>query len=351
MMWRTSPPARAGDRVGLAAQAERVAVVAPLRLDDLELARDRGLQADEEQPARRAVVRGAVGQRRAVGHPAAQDPVARGEPALPAERVARVRAPHVGAARAAQPERVVAVAEVVGALACRCRAPGRGRRGAAPAGCRRASARPAWPRRAPRRAAGARACSASWARKPATSWWSLRHTMKLALRSKGAGGAGARAAVLVLVAQDELARLDRAPARAAQRPPRHALVGDPLAADVLAGDALDGRLREAVGEAEVLALLAEQPGRLRVGELEPAALGAQLALPAPAPRPRAPRRSGRARRRGPRGRAARRSQVPGSSPRRSARAAMPSRTSCGEAVEDPRRQLERRERAEARARR
>ena len=69
--------------------------------------------------------------------------------------------------------------------------------------------------------------------------------------------------------------------RAAQRPPRHALVGDPLAADVLAGHALDGGLGEAVGEAEVLALLAQQRRRLHVRELEPAALGAQLALPAP----------------------------------------------------------------------
>ena len=51
----------AGDGIGLAAQAERVAVVAPLRLDDLELARDRGLQADEEQPAVCAVVTSQIG--------------------------------------------------------------------------------------------------------------------------------------------------------------------------------------------------------------------------------------------------------------------------------------------------
>ena len=271
---------------------------------------------------------GAVGQGRPVGHAPAQDPVARGQPPLPAQRVAGVGAPHVGAARAAQAELVVAVAEVVGAQLVVAEL----RVGAVGAQDERAAVAPA-PDELGRDELlvelqalgllgelGAEAGDVLVQLAP-------HHVARVAVEGRGRRGRGP--AVLVLVAQDELARLDRAPSRAAQRPPRHALVRDPLAADVLAGDALDGRLREAVGEAEVLALLAEQGGRLHVGRARARCPARAARAPSAPPRPRAPRRSARARRGGPRGRAGRRSHVPGSSPRRSARAAMPSRTSCG----------------------
>src|SRR5262245_28660299 len=95
--------ARAGDRIGLAAEPEGVAVVAPLRLDDLELPRDRGLHADEQQPALLAVVLRAVRQLRPVRHAPAQDPMTRAQAALPLQGVAGIRAANVRAARALQP--------------------------------------------------------------------------------------------------------------------------------------------------------------------------------------------------------------------------------------------------------
>ena len=96
-------PVRLADQeVLVAAEAERVAVVDPERLDRLELAPDVGLEADEDQPAVDAVVLGrARRQRRAVGAAAADDPVAVGQPPVEeAGRVARVGAADVGAERA-----------------------------------------------------------------------------------------------------------------------------------------------------------------------------------------------------------------------------------------------------------
>ena len=94
----------ADQEVLVGAEAERVAVVDPQRLDGLELAPDVGLEADEDQAAVDAVVVDTPGgERRAVGAAAADDPVAVGEPAVvEAEAVARVRAADVGAERAAQ---------------------------------------------------------------------------------------------------------------------------------------------------------------------------------------------------------------------------------------------------------
>src|SRR4051794_22279502 len=105
----------ADQEVLVAAEAERVAVVHPERLDGLELAPDVGLEADEDQPAVLAVVLAGAGrQQRAVGAAPADDAVAFDEPAAEeAGRVARVGPADVGPVRAAQAERVVRVAEVV----------------------------------------------------------------------------------------------------------------------------------------------------------------------------------------------------------------------------------------------
>src|SRR3954463_7741857 len=86
----------------VAAEAERVAVVDPERLDGLELAPDVGLEAHEDQAAVLAVVVGATGRElRAVGTAAADDPVAVGQPAVEeAARVTRVGAADVGPVRA-----------------------------------------------------------------------------------------------------------------------------------------------------------------------------------------------------------------------------------------------------------
>src|SRR3954454_17347890 len=105
----------ADQRVLVRAEAERVAVVHPERLDGLELAPDVRLEADEHQAALGAVALGAArGRRPAEGAAAADDPVAVGEPPVEELRhVARVRPPDVGADRAAQPLGVVGVEEVV----------------------------------------------------------------------------------------------------------------------------------------------------------------------------------------------------------------------------------------------
>src|SRR4051794_13225275 len=111
-------PVRLADQeVLVAAEAERVAVVDPQRLDRLELAPDVGLEADEDEAAVGVVARRlAVGQRRPVAAAAADDPVTGGEAAVEeARRVARVRAADVGAGGAAQAERIVRVAEGVDA--------------------------------------------------------------------------------------------------------------------------------------------------------------------------------------------------------------------------------------------
>src|SRR3954469_10921294 len=96
----------ADQEVLVAAEAERVAVVDPERLDGLELAPDVGLEADEDQPAVPAIVLGGVRRpERAVGAAAADDAVPCDEPAAEeAGRVARVGPADVGPVRAAQPE-------------------------------------------------------------------------------------------------------------------------------------------------------------------------------------------------------------------------------------------------------
>ena len=115
MMWRTSPPA--GPVMGSASRP-RPNALPSLHHCDWTISNWRAIEAcrqTKSSPRASPSSGGALGQGRPVGHAAAQDPVARGEPPLPAQRVARVGAPHVGAARAAQAELVVAVAEVVGA--------------------------------------------------------------------------------------------------------------------------------------------------------------------------------------------------------------------------------------------
>src|SRR5690242_15422439 len=90
---------------------------------------------------------------------------------------------------------------------------------------------------------------------------------------------GCQAAILVLVSEDELAGLDRPPAHGNERP-RRTLVRDALPADVLAGDPFDRRLRKAVGEAEVLALGAEQARLLHMREAQAVVAAVEGALPA-----------------------------------------------------------------------
>src|SRR5947209_10226949 len=92
----------AEEEVPVAAEGEDVAVVAPLTLDGLELALDVGVEADEDQAPVDPVVLGDAGRQRvAVGHAAADDAVALGAHAAPAEAVAGVGPPNVGAYGAA----------------------------------------------------------------------------------------------------------------------------------------------------------------------------------------------------------------------------------------------------------
>ena len=136
------------------AEAQAVAVVEPLRLHELELARDARLQAHEDDAAVLPVVLGALRQRVAVGDPAPDQAVAIDELALERQAVARVGAADVAAGGAAQAVLVVEVGERVVA-----RGVGDDRGVGAVGGeveraCRRASARRAWPRAAPRRPGG-----------------------------------------------------------------------------------------------------------------------------------------------------------------------------------------------------
>src|SRR3954453_4037731 len=113
------PPAAvvvvADDRIAVVADAERVAVVDPARLDDLELPLDVRLVALEHEPALDAVVlEDAIRKRLPERAAAADDPVPVRE--LAAEEavvIARVRPADVRAGRASHPVTVVRVAEVV----------------------------------------------------------------------------------------------------------------------------------------------------------------------------------------------------------------------------------------------
>ena len=327
MMWRTSPPGGAGDGIGFAAQAERVAVVAPLRLDDLELARDRGLQADEEQPARLAVVRSAVGQGRPVGHAAAQDPVARGEPALPAQRVSGVGAPHVGTARAAQAELVVAVAEVVGAQLVVAEIGV----GAVGAQGERAAVAPAADELGrdellvelqPPGLLGELGAEAA----DVLVQLAPHHVARVAVEGRGRRRRGP--AVLVLVAQDELAGLDRAPRVRLSGDQGTRLYGMPWPrTSSRATPSMAGCENPSVkpkcsrcwpSRAAGCAWVSSSPlsGARSARSQRPASASSASALWAWTTRRTSRSRSSS-------------SQVLGSSPRRSARAAMPSRSSAG----------------------
>ncbi len=101
------------ERIAIVADAHGVAVVAPVRLDELVLALDVGHVGDEVDAAVDTVVCGAFGQRRSVGHPPPNDPLARGERVARTETSARVRAADVRAQWAPEPVGVVAVVEHV----------------------------------------------------------------------------------------------------------------------------------------------------------------------------------------------------------------------------------------------
>lgn len=80
----------ADEEILVGAEAERIAVVHPELLDRLELAPDAGVEADEREPSLNAVVfEGALGQRRAVGAPAADDAVPVRQPAAEESRASR----------------------------------------------------------------------------------------------------------------------------------------------------------------------------------------------------------------------------------------------------------------------
>ena len=214
--------------------------------------------------------------------PAAQDPVARGEPALPARaRRAGSCAARGRRAGSAARARVVAVAEVVGAPLVVAE------RGVGAVGAQgeRAAVAPA-PDELGRDELlvelqppgllgelGAEAGDVLVQLAP-------HHVARVAI--EGRGRRRRRAAVLVLVAQDELARLDRAPPRAAQRPPRR------RACTAIPWPRTSSRATPSMAGCEKPSVKPKcsrcspsSAGRLRVGELEPAVLRAQRALPAP----------------------------------------------------------------------
>ena len=270
------------------AEAEAVAVVQPLELHALELARDARVEAHEHEPAVLAVVLGhALGQRRPVRHAAPDHPVAEAqEPRrvelLPAQRIARVGAPDVRAERAGVAARVGGeIAEVVGA--------GRGRVEGGVGGVGRLHER--LPVRPASHHLGAQlllVAAVVELRRVAQDPPEQSHVLvELAVDHVRAVAAervrrrvrqdallGVHAGVFVRIAQDELAGRERAPAPAALR---HAAAGRPLVAV-----ALDRGLCEAVAEAEVLARVREELGVLLVhhrhGVGHPVAERVQLGL-------------------------------------------------------------------------
>src|SRR5215218_1643452 len=257
------------DPVLVLAETEDVAVGAPLRLDDLELPPDRAAERDEDEPALLAVVGLPVWCRRPVGHAAADHAVSAAARRVPAQRVPRVDAADVGAQRAPRAVRVPLVAKVVDALgrvvtlavaAVRCEYQ---RRAVAPAADdpRGELLLPARerPRPLPERTPEGRHVLVQLAvhhvgpvpaQRPA---WRHRELL-----------------VLVVVAEYELAQRELLPAAVALR-----LAVARLGDVAVAGHA---RLREAVGEAEVLAIAGRDRGALDVhdGDRRPVQLAGQL---------------------------------------------------------------------------
>ncbi len=103
----------ADERVAIVADPHRVAVVAPVRLDELVLTLDVRHVGDEVDAAVDPVVWSAFRQRRSVRHAPPDDPLARGEGIAGSETSARVRAADVRAQGAPETVRVVAVVERV----------------------------------------------------------------------------------------------------------------------------------------------------------------------------------------------------------------------------------------------
>src|SRR5206468_2221190 len=99
-------------QVLLGAEPESVSVAHPALLDHLELPRDAGLMAHEDESAGLPVRFCGVLRRRAVRHAAPDDAMALREPPLPPERVPWVGPPDVSPERAPQSLVVVLVAEV-----------------------------------------------------------------------------------------------------------------------------------------------------------------------------------------------------------------------------------------------
>ena len=242
------------------AEVEDVAVVQPLDLDRLELARDARHEADEQQAAvgrrRPRARRRAAGRRRASRAGSSGGGSSAGRRRSSASRgFARRMCEPSGQPRPCGS--TVAVAEVVQRAARRGRA-------ASPSWARpdhlgrervRIAARPV--RRAPR------ASCAGTARRPGGACATpcrCRCGRRARPARAAAGCSGSFARVLVGIAEHELAGRERAPSAARQR---HAAAVRARAVR----DALDRRLGEAVGEAEVLAHralgIAEQAARPR----------------------------------------------------------------------------------------
>src|SRR3954451_14803892 len=115
---RAAAVVRPGDRVVLVVEAHEVAVVLPLRLDELELAGNGRTHEDEHpSPFHTIVFHRPLGQHGAVGEAAPHDAVDIHVRNFVFEGVPRVDAADVGAGRALEALRVlVVVAEVVVAL-------------------------------------------------------------------------------------------------------------------------------------------------------------------------------------------------------------------------------------------
>ena len=204
------------------AETEDVAAVQPLRLDELELPRDARLQAHEDDAAILAVVIGFRWQRLAVGDAAADESMTVDELAVEGQAVPRVHAADVRSDRAGEPVGIVAVAEGVVAVFVA------GEGGIRPLGreLQRRAVTPATHDLGGQQSLAARIGPRRLGQLPAKRGDVL---VQLAVHEKGAVRAerGRRRrrwkhALLVAVAEDELAGADRAPP---VPPPRGALPG------------------------------------------------------------------------------------------------------------------------------
>ena len=189
--------------------ANEPAVVDPLLLDELELPCEVSPHEGEHEAAVDAVVLEHAGRKRraVVRCRAGSCDAWRASPVM--SRVARVGPARVAAGRRLDALQVVAVHERVVALRVAAQVGVVALASRAPAARRSASARPSWPPAIPRRR-GPWRCSRRYWRNAATRMWSLRNADVRAVAPECLRlRRDDRAPGLVLVAEDELACLER----------------------------------------------------------------------------------------------------------------------------------------------